>query len=113
MIFGNGQSRVKVASGEVSYVKTLVSALALVRVRRRVTGKKAIIPSVSHEIVRAHDCGSRSVRSIRNVSGQRKSYLRSEFDDGFLGLFLRVFHWYHHANHSPIRAPPAHAVEYR
>jgi hypothetical protein len=29
MVFGNGQSRVKVASGEISYVKNLVSALAL------------------------------------------------------------------------------------
>ena len=53
MVFGNGQSRVKVAIGECSYVKNLVSDLESVLAHRRVRGKKAIIRGISQEMITA------------------------------------------------------------
>jgi hypothetical protein len=53
--FGDGlRQRAKSREGRYwrsSYVKNLVSDLALVLAHRRVTGKKAIIRSISQEIV--------------------------------------------------------------
>jgi hypothetical protein len=49
IVFGNGQSRMKVAFSEVSCVKNLVSTSVGAGPHQRVTGKKCLIPGFPQE----------------------------------------------------------------
>jgi hypothetical protein len=56
VVFSDGQSRVKVAEGEVSDVKNRVSNSIRAESHWRVTGKKAVIPNFPQNFITKTAC---------------------------------------------------------